>query len=97
MPSRAAVLAVDHQRGLEPPVLLVAVDVDELRQRAQRCSSTWSPGVELVEVVALQRVLILRVAGRPPMRRSCIAWRKAGAPGTRRSLAAQARDHLVAR
>ena len=58
MPSREAVLAVDHHRGLEPLVLLIAAHIDQLGQGAHLLQHTRSPGVELGQVVPLERVLI---------------------------------------
>ena len=75
--------AVDRQRGLEALDLLIAVDVGELGQLPQplraprgaqssssRTSSPWSV------------YWYCAALARPPMRRSCTAWRKSVAPGT---------------
>ena len=54
-------LPIDRERGLEPMRLLVAVDVDELGERPQLVVHLRRPVVERLDVVALQRVLVLRV------------------------------------
>src|SRR5215470_9686019 len=53
---------VDHERGLQPLVLHVGVDVGELWQVVERCANARLPGTELGEIVCLQRVLIRCVA-----------------------------------
>ena len=87
--------AVDDERSLEPPVLLVAVEVGHLAEPAQRLGDAGSPRVQLVEVVALERVLILGIAGHPAdaeVLDGLEVRRRARHPG---ELAAQSRDHLV--
>src|SRR5690606_34260955 len=51
-----------RQRHLPALVLLVGVDVGELRQAAQRVADARLPGAQLLEVVGQQRVLELRAA-----------------------------------
>ena len=52
--------------------------------------------MQILQVFALQRVLILRVAAtRPPTRKSCTACRIERGAGNPRKLAAQPRDDLV--
>ncbi len=58
-------VAVDHQVGFKPLVLLVAVDVGENRDALKRRSDLRAPFVQLLERRALQGVLILGIA-RPP-------------------------------
>ena len=55
-------VAVDDDVGLEAAVLLIAADVGENFDGAQFLEHLRRPLVELAEVVALQRELILRVA-----------------------------------
>src|SRR5438132_1264658 len=52
---------VDHQRRLLPLILLVAAQIDELRQRAEALRDPRPPRVELPDVVPLERVPVLRV------------------------------------
>ncbi len=56
-------ITVDHEVGFQPLVLLVAVDVGEQGLVLQRGRDLRRPFVELLQRGALQRVLILRVAG----------------------------------
>jgi hypothetical protein len=55
--------AVDGDVGFQPIVLLVAVDLRQLRNRLQFGEYFWRPGEQLVSVVILQRELVLRVGG----------------------------------
>ena len=53
---------VKHYQRLLPPVLLVAVDIDQFRNVSQLGFDDRSPGIEFRQVYALQGVLILRAA-----------------------------------
>src|SRR5215468_8648113 len=53
---------VDDERGLEPAVLLVRRDVAQPLDGAELGEHARGKGVQLVEIRALQRVLVLRVA-----------------------------------
>ena len=55
-------VAIDHQIGFEPLVLLVAVDVGEGVFALQRRRDLRRPFVELLQGGSLQGVLVLRVA-----------------------------------
>ena len=66
MPRREAVAPVDHERHLQPAVLLVGADVGELRDVAQRRLELRRPRAQLVQVVAAQRELLVRFRLAPP-------------------------------
>ena len=51
-------IPIDHQRGLQSLVLLIGIDVDQLRQLAHRLADARLPGPKLAEIIGLQRVLI---------------------------------------
>ena len=57
--------AIDDQIGLQPLLLLIEIDVGQERHLLQRGFELWRPFVDVVGVVALQRVLVLRVVGAP--------------------------------
>ena len=56
-------VAVDDKIGFEPLVLLVAVDVREVRIALQGRRDLRRPFIEILEGGALQGELILRIAG----------------------------------
>ncbi len=89
-------VAVDHQIGFQPLVLLVGIDVGQIGRREQRRQQLGRPGAQFGKIVRLQRVLILRVrlaSADPDILRGL--QEQAGA-GNLCQPAAQARDHLVA-
>ena len=98
MPSRAAVSRSIDERRLQAAVLLIGVDVGELRQRAAARAAAAAPtSRSVVEVVACERVLVAaRSPCRPPTRMSCTGCRKSCAPGTFASLARSRAIDLVA-
>ena len=53
--------AIDDQAGLQPFVLLVAVDVEQSGQGSEFLQHARRPDEEILNVVALERVLILGV------------------------------------
>ena len=55
-------VAVDHQRGLQPPVLLITRHVPQLRECLQLLNQPWRPQVQLIGIGTLNAVLILRPA-----------------------------------
>ncbi len=55
-------IAIVNQRSLQSAVLLIGVDVGENAQLAHFGEQTRAPSHQIVNVVALNRVLILRVA-----------------------------------
>src|SRR6185437_9607361 len=90
-------VAIDDQRGLQSLVLLVGVDVDQLRQARQRRAYARLPGPQLVEIVRLQRVLVGGVglaATDADVLHGIEEQVRAGLLG---ELDAQPRDHLVGR
>jgi hypothetical protein len=88
---------VDHQIGFEPLLLLVGVDVGQFRELLQRRGDLGHPFVELGEIVALQRVLVLSVA--LPATGADVLHRlqKEARAGYLRELAAQPADDPVDR
>ncbi len=58
-------LPVDGDLGLEPALLLIAVDIGQLRDMAQRLGQLRRPFMQIAQIVALQGVLVLRVALAP--------------------------------
>ncbi len=89
-------VAVDHHRGLEPLVLLIAAHIDQLGQRAHSLEHTRSPGVELRQVISLERILVEGSADPSPDAQ--ILHRLKIGRGARHlgKLSAQPRDHLPA-
>ena len=61
-PSREAVVAVDHDSGLQAFILLVAGHVAQLRQGFELRDQLWHPLAQFLGVGILQAVLILRAA-----------------------------------
>ena len=57
---------IDDDRGLEPPVLLIGGDVAQLVQPAQPAEHPRRERVQLGEIGALQRVLVLGAGRTPP-------------------------------
>ena len=53
--------AIDSQRSVQAVVLLIAADVGQVMHPAHPRQHPGSPLVEQVKVIALQRVLILRI------------------------------------
>ena len=90
-------VAVDDERGLHALVLLVGVDVGQLRQLRQRIAHARLPGAQIVELVGLQRVLVLRVG--LPAADADVLHRHQEQVGARLvgELAAQSRHHRVGR
>ncbi len=62
MPRREAVVAVEHQRRLQPLHLLIAGHVAQFRQLLQLGQHLRREGVQFVRVGIFQRVLELRAA-----------------------------------
>jgi hypothetical protein len=56
-------VAIDGDVGLEPLILLVGVDLGDLRDRLQFRENARRPREQLIGIVILERVLILGVAG----------------------------------
>ena len=55
-------IAVDYDAGIQAFVLLISVDVAELRHRTQLLKKPGRPGIQFVQIFALQGVLVLRLA-----------------------------------
>ena len=72
-PNRAGGLPIVDERGLEAAVLLIAVDVGQCRQLPHLLKQNRSPPGQVIEVVALDRVLILRVT-RPAADAQVLRW-----------------------
>ena len=51
-------VAVDHQCSLQPPVLLIAAHVRQVRQRLELPKQTRGPGIEFPQVISPKRELI---------------------------------------
>jgi hypothetical protein len=89
--------AIDRHRDFEAAVLLVAAHVAQLRHLAHRPHEPRRPRVQLLQVVALQRELVLRV-GDPPAQADVLdRLQIERGPRDLRQLWPQARDHLVGR
>jgi hypothetical protein len=54
---------IDGDVGLQPLVLLITVDLCELRNGLQPRENFWCPFEQLIRVEVLQRILILGVGG----------------------------------
>ena len=94
MPEPRGRVPVDHQRGLQPLILLIAVHIDQLRQGAQLLQHARGPGIQLRQVVSLERVLVEGGAG--PSADAQVLHRLKIGRGPRHlgKLAAQPGDHL---
>ena len=88
-------VAIDHERRLQSLVLLVGIDVGQLRQVAQRGADLRLPRTQLREVVPLQRELVLRVGLAPADPDILHRLQEQVGAGLLGELAAQPRDHLV--
>ena len=60
-PRRAAAVAIDRDRRLKAAILLIAADVGEHGRLPQPCREERRPVVQVVEIVGLERELVLRV------------------------------------
>ncbi|MGY3540201.1 hypothetical protein ACVIIY_004421 [Bradyrhizobium sp. USDA 4515] len=88
-------VAVDHEIGFQALVLLVAVDVGEIRIALQGRRDLRRPFIELLQRRSLQRVLILRVRGPAPDPDVLHRLQEQARARHHRHLAAQPRDHAV--
>ena len=86
MPSREAAVAVDDQVGGQALILLVGGDVAQLGHRPHPGLQLRRPGVQLVQVLVRERVLVLRSAAAAADLNFLLTWRKSVAPGTLVSL-----------
>ena len=90
-------VAIDDERGLQPAVLLVGGDVAEPLDRPELREHPRGEGVELAEIRALQRVLVLRIAHAPADPHVLHRLEEEGRPRHVGELPAQALDHEVDR
>ena len=88
-------LAVVLQRGVEALVLLVAADVGQQPDSAQAAEHARAPGVDLVQVLALQGVLVLGVAETRADAEVLRRLEVEGRAGHGGELRPQTGDHLV--
>ena len=88
-------VAIDDHGGLQALVLLVGVDVAQFGQRAQLLQQKRGPVVQVAQVLALQRVLILRLALAAADAEVLRRLQEQGRAGHHRQFAAQPADHLV--
>ena len=95
MPRRDAVCAVVDQRGFQAVVLLVAVHVGQPGQLLHLLQQNRAPLRQVLQVVALKRVLILRVALAAADAQILAGLQKYRRSGHRSQLGPQAVDHLV--
>ena len=92
-PQAAGGIAVDDQTGLQPAILQVAIHIAQLRKGAQLLQNDGRPGVEVLEVVSLQRILELRVAGAAADLQILNRLQITGSAGHGRQLGPQPVDH----
>src|ERR1700734_2684604 len=88
-------VAVDHQLGLQSAILLVGIHVAQFLQHAHFRQQSRRPAVELVQIFALQRVLILRIALATTDGQILSGLQIECGPRHDRQLAAKAVDHVV--
>ncbi len=88
-------IAIDLDADLKPGVLLIAVDVLQLRELLHRVDDAWRPREELVEVRVLHRVLVLGAALAPADAHVLTRLEVSVDPLDLRELAAKACQHLV--
>ena len=55
-------IAIDGQVDLKTALLLIGIDIGQLRDMFQRLGQLRRPFVEIGQIVALQRELVLRIA-----------------------------------
>ncbi len=89
--------AVDREIGLQPLLLLVGIDVGQLRHGLQRLGDARRPGVEIGERVGLQGELVLRVALAAADADVLHRLQEERGAGNLAELAAQPCDHRVRR
>ena len=89
-------LAVDGEEGLDAPVLLVGVDVDQLRLPFHLVCQPRRPQAEIGEVVALQRVLVAGIGAAATGADVLDRVEEKGGAGDLRQLGPEPRDHLLA-
>ncbi len=90
-------IAVDHDVRRQPGTLLVRTHIHEFRQSGELVQNPRRPQVELIEILRLQRVLVLGVALATADAKVLLRLKKkcrARHPG---GLLADAGDHLVGR
>ena len=88
---------VDDDAGLQSAVLLVAVDVGDDRLALQACQQAGCPAVQCIEVVSLQRVLILSVGTTSADTDVLSGLKDHGGSRIVGKLRPDARDHLIGR
>ena len=89
--------AIDRQPGFEPALLLIGIDVGQLRHLLQRGRNARPPLVELMQIVGLQRVLVLRERLPPADADILHRLQKQPRAGDLRELGPQAGDDLGGR
>ena len=88
-------VAVDDHVGLQAFILLVAVGVADRGERAHLVEQLGGPDVQLVERVAAQGVLVLRIAATAADPDILHRLQVEGGAGDAREAAAQAGDHHI--
>ncbi len=88
-------IAVDHQVGRQALVLLVGGDVAQLRHASRARLQLRRPGVQLIQVLVRERVLVLRGAAAAADLNILVGLKKERGAGNAGELAAQPVHHLV--
>src|SRR5262245_12717572 len=86
---------IDRKLDLEPAVLLIGVDVVELVHVLECARDSRHPGLELVERVGLDRVLILGIRLAATLPRPAHALKEKACPDDLRELGLQPPGNLV--
>src|SRR5262245_12167727 len=87
--------SVDDQAGLESFILLIAVNVEQPAHCFELLEHAWPPHEEVLHVVALQGVLVLRVAGAATHTQVLHGLKVEGDRGNTSKLLTQPRNDLV--
>jgi hypothetical protein len=88
-------IAIDLEIGFEPFLLLIGAHVRHHGVVFERGDELRRPGVEILDVVRLQRVLVLRVALAAAGTQILHGGEVQASPGDLRELRPQPRDHLI--
>src|SRR5713226_1519364 len=88
-------VAIDHDGAFEPVHLLVGIDVAQIGNFSQALLKNGSPMSEIIEIVGLQRVLILRGAAAAADAEVLNGLQIQSGSGNSGSLGAESRDDLV--
>ena len=88
-------VAVNHQLRLQSFILLVSIYVAQFRQAAHFLQQQRTPVIEFIQVLALYRVLVLRLPVAPANRQVLLRLQEQRGSRNHRKFTPQSIDHIV--